>query len=168
MEYFRLFGLEPRWNPDLQDLERRFYALSRSLHPDVYARGSPQERRAALDASARLNDAYRILKDPTRRAEYLLAQHGVGEAKSPELLEEVFEWNLEVEELRAEADPGKLAAAQARFASLRSQAEADLAEKFEQADRTGKRAVLEEIRTTLHRRKYLQNLLQELAATEHA
>jgi molecular chaperone HscB len=166
MEYYRCFDLEPKWNLDVQELERRFYALSRALHPDRYGRGGPQERRAAVHASARLNDAYRVLKDPIARAEYLLQQLGVDGQESPEMLEEVFELNLALEELKCEADPGKLAAARHRFEGLRDQAVRDLAANFETYDRTGCRESLEEVRSLLTRRKYLTNLLKELAPEE--
>ena len=164
MEYYRCFGLEPKWNLDLQDLERRFYALSRALHPDRHARGSLAERRAALDASARLNDAYRTLKDPLLRAEYLLHQLGVDGRESPELLEEVFDLNLELEELKAEADPAGLVAAGSRFESLRVEADRDLTAKFAAFERSQDRALLPEIRSALSRRKYLGNLIRELSA----
>ena len=83
--------------------------LSRKWHPDRFARASAEERQQALDASAILNDGYRALKDPIKRAEYLLKEHGfdIGEQQSkdvpPELLEEVFELNMALEESDAEA-----------------------------------------------------------------
>ncbi len=166
MEYFRRFGLEPRWDLDLQDLERRFHSLSRALHPDRYARSSPQERRAALDASARLNDAWRTLKDPFLRAEYLLRELGANGPEPAEVLEEVFEWNLEREELQAEGDPQKLGKARARFDELRRETERELAARFRLYDETRQVELLGELRALVSRRKYLNNILKELAVQE--
>src|SRR5262252_6729655 len=97
--YYDFFGLEHRLNLDLRDLEQRFYSLSRQFHPDRYTLKSPAEQQYALEATAILNDAYRTLRDPLARSEYLLIENGfnVGEQGSknvpPELLEEVFELN---------------------------------------------------------------------------
>src|SRR5882724_9275403 len=130
VDYFTFFRLPRKLNLDTAALEREFYALSRKLHPDVYADRDSQEQEWSLEQSSRLNDAYRTLKDPIRRTEYLLKLEGVelegqskaateearktGEKKQivpPDLLEEVFELNMQLEELRAnkkmgEDDPG--------------------------------------------------------------
>jgi molecular chaperone HscB len=162
MEYFDRFGLEPKWDLDLQDLERRFHSLSRVLHPDRYTRASAQEQRAALEASARLNDAWRTLKDPVLRAEYLLEHLDAGGPESPELLEEVFEWNLECEQLRYEPDPQKCAAARVRFAALCRQTDQDFARKFKAYDETRARELLPDLRMLLSRRKYLKNIINNI------
>ena len=94
---------------DAQDLERRFRALSRQFHPDYFYNATPAERRASLERSSYLNDAYRTLRDPGARVEYLLGLEGfaprsaeVGSPQMPErLLEEVFALNEELEEIRA-------------------------------------------------------------------
>jgi curved DNA-binding protein CbpA len=88
-DYFEVFGLDRKLCLDLDDLQRRFYSLSRELHPDRYTRATPAERTRALEASAVLNDAYRTLRDPVARAGYLL---GTG-PMTPALTEEVFDWN---------------------------------------------------------------------------
>ena len=98
------FGLPRKLSVDTDDLQKRFYSLSREFHPDRFARGSAADQQYALDATAMLNDGYRVLRDPIKRAEYLLAQEGfdIGEQRSkdvpPELLEEVFELNMLLEE----------------------------------------------------------------------
>src|SRR5262245_46755493 len=95
--YFDFFGLPRKLNLDSKDLESRFYTLSKQWHPDRFARASVEQRRLSENATATLNDGYRILKEPVSRAEYLLKEQGldIGEQKSgnvpPELLEEVFE-----------------------------------------------------------------------------
>ena len=71
-DYFSVFGLEPRLNLDLPALEHEFHRLSRKLHPDRFARAEENEKEWSLADTALLNDAYRTLKDPLRRTEYLL------------------------------------------------------------------------------------------------
>ena len=111
--YYDFFGLEHRLHLDLKDLEKRFYALSRQYHPDRYTLKSRAEQQVALDATAVLNDAYRTLRDPLARAEYLLKENGfdIGEQGSknvpPELLDEVFELNMQLEELKMNQKMGE-------------------------------------------------------------
>jgi molecular chaperone HscB len=119
-DYFSFFGLPKKLNVDTAQLEHDFYALSRKLHPDLYARTSGDEKNWSLEKSSQLNDAYRTLKDPIARTEYLLKVEGVnfeeqsksatekarqtGELKKqaipPDMLEEVFELNMQLEEAR--------------------------------------------------------------------
>lgn len=126
-DYFSFFGLPRKLNVDSGALEREFYKLSRKLHPDVSARASEQEQEWSLQKSSQLNDAYRTLKDPIARTEYLLKLEGVqleeqskaatdqarqtGEQKKqvvpPELLEEVFELNMQLEEARMNRRTGE-------------------------------------------------------------
>ena len=75
-DFFAVFGLDRRMNLARADLEYRFYTLSRKLHPDNFYRASKEEQESSLDQSARLNDAYRTLRDPVTRAEYLLSLEG--------------------------------------------------------------------------------------------
>src|SRR5712671_3520734 len=127
VDYFTFFGLPRKLNVDLAALEKDFYLLSRKLHPDVVVQGSPMEQEWSLQQSSLLNDAYRTLKDPVRRTEYLLRIEGVeleeqskaateqarvtGEVKKqvvpPDLLEEVFELNMQLEELRMNRKMGE-------------------------------------------------------------
>ena len=120
MDYFEIFSLPPHLTLDTAALEKSFYALSRKLHPDRFAARPAAEQEAALAESSRLNDAYRTLKDPIARTEYLLKLEGIeleeqssaataaartsGTAKKqvvPEdLLEEAFELNMQLEEMR--------------------------------------------------------------------
>src|SRR5690349_213398 len=105
-DFFQFFGIERKLQIDTDDLQKRFYARSRQLHPDRFTRKSPEEQQYSLDATSLLNDAYRVLRDPMQRAEYVLKQEGfdIGEQRSkdvpPELLEEVFELNMALEEMR--------------------------------------------------------------------
>src|ERR1700691_2382645 len=110
--YFDMFGLPPKLDLDVQALEKQFYRYSRKLHPDVYARATQQEQDWSLSQASLLNDAYRTLKNPLERTKYLLKLEGVefeeargagnlNPSKVPaDLLEEVFELNMQLEELR--------------------------------------------------------------------
>jgi molecular chaperone HscB len=131
------------------------------------------ERQRALDASSALNDAYRTLKDPAKRAQYLLSLEGfeIGEQRSkdvpPELLEEVFELNMALEELRGGDDSvrSRLEQAEKNFTGMRAASDQELAELFAKYDTAPSRDVLAEIRNVLNRRKYIQNLVSEVEKT---
>jgi len=162
-DYFEFFSLPRDLNIDPADLEKRFHALSRKWHPDMFARKSPQEKEESLEASAILNDAYRTLKDPIARSQYLLKLEGfeIGEQRSkdvpPELLEEVFELNEALEE----ADLPQLEAARHKFEGMRAGLDTELQEKFKSWDEKHDRTSLTEIRGLLNRRKYITNLIAQ-------
>lgn len=169
-DYYRFLGLERRLSLDPADLQRRFYSLSRLVHPDRYLRSTANEQRFALEATALLNDAYRTLRDPVARAEYFLKEEGFdgGEQKSnnvpPEMLEEVFDLNEALEELRG-GDPSvrpQLEAARRRFRSLREDVDGDLEAQFREYDAGRQREILGSIRALLNRRRYIENLLHEV------
>src|SRR6202521_4896708 len=106
-DYFAFLGVPRKLNLDAPDLEQRFRTLSRQFHPDYFYNATPGERRASLERSSYLNDAYRTLRNPIARVEYLLGLEGFspreqGEgAKVPAtMLEEVFALNEELDEVR--------------------------------------------------------------------
>jgi molecular chaperone HscB len=106
-DYFRFMGVPRRMQLEKEELDRRFRSLSRSFHPDYFCNGSPAERLASLERASYLNDAYRTLRNPVSRMEYLLAQEGLSLADAPRtglvppsLLEDVFEFNEELDEIR--------------------------------------------------------------------
>jgi molecular chaperone HscB len=127
VDYFTFFGLPRKLNVDVAGLEREFYQLSRKLHPDLYSGAEAREQQWSLEQSSQLNDAYRTLKDPIKRTEYLLRLEGVeleeqsksateqarasGQVKKqvvpPDLLEEVFDLNMQLEELRMQKKLGE-------------------------------------------------------------
>lgn len=103
-DYFSFFGLPRKLRIDESELGRLFYALSRQFHPDYFMSASAPERQASMDRSSMLNDAYRTLRDRIGRVTYLLTLEGYKEAEKkapPDLLEEVFELNMQIEELKA-------------------------------------------------------------------
>jgi molecular chaperone HscB len=169
MDYFEFLKLPRKLAIDGKDLETRFYGLSRELHPDLHSRKSPGERQQAEESTAVLNDAYRTLRDPIARAEYLLKLEGfdIGEQTTkdvpPELLEEVFELNMALEELRAgDADAiPQLESARERFTGMRDEIDAQLRKTFAQWDSTSGRESLTTVRRLLNRRKYVTNLMAQ-------
>lgn len=171
-DYYALFGLEPKLTLSVDDLQRRFYELSRQLHPDRFTRKPEIERQYSLDASSVLNDGYRTLKDPVKRAQYLLRREGfeIGEQRSkdvpPELLEEVFELNMALEEMRGgdESARPQLEHAETSFAKMMSEVDRQLEALFVKYDHAPNRETLAEVRGVLNRRKYIQNLVDEVHA----
>jgi len=127
VDYFAFFALPYKLNLEPSNLEREYYALSRHLHPDINASSSPLEQQWSLEQSSQLNDAYRTLKDPISRTEYLLRLQGMhleeqstaateearrtGKTKKqvvpPDLLEQVFELNMRLEEARMNKKMGE-------------------------------------------------------------
>ena len=125
IDKFAVLGVPRAFDQDGAALEDRFRAVSRKLHPDRFARASPQERRFALEQTTRLNDAWRSLKDPVKRAEHLLELRGVhlaGErhekhglpvtqpvTMSPEFLEQMMEDREQLVEAKFEGGPQEVA-----------------------------------------------------------
>ena len=77
LDHFARFGLAAGWKLDRDALEDRYLAGSRRVHPDRHATADAATRRSALEHSAALNQAYAVLRDPVRRAEYLVKLGGV-------------------------------------------------------------------------------------------
>jgi molecular chaperone HscB len=195
--YFEIFSLPAKLGIDTAALEKSFYALSRRLHPDRFAARSAEEQEAALVESSRLNDAYRTLKDPIARTEYLLKLEGVeleeqsksatdtaratGTAKKqivPEdLLEEAFELNMQLEEMRAakkmgEDDPqlrSDLLAAKTGFDTKMTETQEELETLWarwdaalDASDAPAKLAARDAMVALLNRRSYLRNLVRDV------
>jgi molecular chaperone HscB len=201
VDYFSFFGLPPKLDLEVKILEKDFYDLSRRLHPDLNARADSKEQEWSLEQSSLLNDAYRTLKDPIKRTEYLLHLEGVeleeqsknaterarstGEVKKqivpPDLLEEVFELNMQLEELRmnkkmGEDDPRLIAEIGKQKVSLEAKHEALLEELRTQwktwdslIDRGHDAATIEQrakvrdkMVDVLNRRNYIRNLVRDV------
>jgi molecular chaperone HscB len=158
-EFYEALGLEPKLALDSDDLRTRFYARSRESHPDLF--GASAEDRMAL-----LNDAFRTLRHPVSRAEYFLQQKGIELSKDvpPELLEEVFELNMALEEIRGgdESARPQLESARKRFAGMQEEIDVELAAIGARHDASQGAAALEEVRSALNRRKYISNLLRDV------
>ena len=114
--YFALFGLPERYRFDQEELDAAYRSLQRVVHPDRYAAAGDAERRVALQSSARVNEAYRALKDPVGRAQYLLSLRGIdalaetNTALPTEFLQRELERREAVGEAQAARDADRLAA----------------------------------------------------------
>jgi molecular chaperone HscB len=170
MDFYRVMGLEPKLQLDTKELQQIFYARSRELHPDRFVRASKEAQAAALDESSLLNDAYRALRDPAARAEYFLKAMGLdiatqGTKNVPaELLEEVFELNMLLEELKEGGAGARPQVEQAReqFAGLLAKADGEMAALFARYDEAPDEKALQDLRQLLNRRRYITNLLRDI------
>jgi molecular chaperone HscB len=195
--YFTQFDLPPHLHIDLKALETAFYGQSRKLHPDRFASKPQAEQDAALAASSQLNDAYRTLRDPIARTEYLLSLEGVqmeeqsraatdaakasGTEKKqvapPDLLEEAFELNMQLEEMRmakkmGEDDPQTrkdLEQAQQHFTAMLAESQQQLEAlwtKWDSAvdadDAAAKDSAKDAMVALLNRRSYIRNLVRDV------
>ena len=183
-DYFRFFGLTRKLTLSANDLDQRFRGLSRQFHPDYFVNAPPAERRASLERSSYLNDAYRTLKTLISRVEYLLQIEGLA-ARSPQeasqqvpqsLLQEVFALNEELDEIRdarasgttADAVKARLETARGPIEQKRAAHEAQLEELSAKWDalvdagalEAERRPVLEALRERVLERNYINNLLE--------
>jgi molecular chaperone HscB len=195
--YFEFFDLLPKLQIDTVSLEKHFYAMSRRLHPDRFASKSAAEQEAALAESSLLNDAYRTLKDPILRTQYLLKLEGVeleeqskaatdaarasGTEKKqvvpPELLEEVFELNMQLQEMRAAKQMGEdepelrrdLMTSKDSFDAKMVETQAELERLWaawdaavDAGDEAAKARAKEAMLVLLNKRSYLRNLVRDV------
>ena len=196
-DFFAFFNLPRRLQIDIGALEKSFYALSRKLHPDRFASRSAMEQEAALTRSSLLNDAYRTLKDPIQRTQYLLSLEGVqleeqsraatdaarssGEQKKqivpPELLEEVFELNMQLAEMRAAKQMGEddpqlrqdLLAAKQHFDEKMDETQIELEslwaawdKAIDEQDNSARANAKDAMVVLLNKRSYLRNLVRDV------
>ncbi|CAN5425479.1 co-chaperone HscB [soil metagenome] len=196
-DFFTFFTLPRKLHVDTSALEKAFYTLSRKLHPDRFAAKPLAEQEAALAQSSLLNDAYRTLKDPILRTQYLLTLEGVeleeqsktateaartsGTEKKqivpPELLEEVFELNMQLQEMRAAKKMGEdepelrrdLLAAKDAFDARMVETQAELETLWTQwdtaleaGDRDTQTKARDAMVTLLNKRSYLRNLVRDV------
>ena len=188
-DYFSVFGLEQRLNLDLAALEHEFHRLSRRVHPDRFARAGDNERQWSLADTALLNDAYRTLKDPLRRTEYLLKLEGAeigeehsgrdkkGPSRAPaDLLEEVFDLNMQLEEMRMARKMGEtdaelqasLEQAKMKFDVLLEDVDGELRQQWtvwDEGDAATRKNAEKIMVALLDRRRYLSNLVRDVTET---
>src|SRR5882672_6120234 len=180
-DYFAMFEIPRKLWIEMSGLEKKFLQLSWKLHPDNYVNASPEEREISLKRSSELNDAYRTLREPVARVEYLLAIEGArveGKNKQqapPELLEEVFELNESLDGLReAKAASGdtsalrvKLDSAERNFQAKLEELDGELqgaAKEWDAAvdagvNETKGKSVMAQLNELLNRRSYIRNLV---------
>jgi len=176
-DHFAVLGVERRYDLDATALEARYKELSRKLHPDRFAKADPRARRAALQRTVQLNEAWRALKAPLERAEYLLELGGVkiatddggarsgGVAASPELLMEILELREELGDARAAKDDAKVARLGAAMRARADEAKARVAAGLTGAASAVK---LEGVARELVALRYYRRFLDEVVAHEEA
>src|SRR5258707_13243631 len=179
--YFDLFEVPGKLGIEMSAVEKKFLELSWKLHPDKFVNASSEEQELSLKNSSELNDAYRVLREPVARVEYLLELEGMrkeGEHKQqapPELLEEVFELNESLDELReAKASGGDLSSlksslesAEKNFQGKLSEVDAELQKTARQWDAAidanagdnDRKAIMVRLNELLNRRSYIRNLV---------
>lgn len=175
LTHFDRLGLPQRYDVDLKDLDRRYLAWSRELHPDYFETSGAAERTLSLTLSASLNDAYATLRDPFRRAEYLLRLLGGPSASEhrampPGFLEDVLDLRASIEAAAQEGPAGrpKLDEVRRRVEEARAESMAEAAAAFQKiADRAASgppnQADLKSVRELLNTVKYYDGLLRETA-----
>jgi molecular chaperone HscB len=184
LDHFALFDLPRKLWIEMAGLEQKFLQLSWKLHPDNFVNAPADEQERSLKRSSEVNDAYRVLRDPVARVEYLLEIEGArkeGEHKQqapPELLEEVFELNESLDELReAEETGADLAVLKARLESAEKSFQEKLGEVDEQlqvaaqqwdaaldanAGDNDRKAIMVRLNELLNRRSYIRNLVNNV------
>ena len=184
-DYFSVFELPRKLWVDMTALEQKFLQLSWKLHPDNFVNATEEEQELSLKRSSELNDAYRTLKDPVARVEYLLAIEGErkeGEKKQqapPELLEEVFELNESLDELREAKSAGSdvaglresLHVAEKHFGEKLAEVDAQMQATAKDwdaaldngADDAARKKIMARLNEHLNRRSYIRNLVMNVA-----
>jgi molecular chaperone HscB len=162
-DHFALFGLKPAYNVDSGTLEQHYRAMQSEVHPDRFANASEQERRLSMQWSSRVNEAYRVLRNPLERANYLLRLHGVealsahDTAMPADFLMEQMGWRESLEEARTETDEAVLGNLER---TLRNEYKALERRLGDAIDNRGDHA---EAALTLRKLKFVDKLLAEIA-----
>lgn len=175
-DHFEVLGLERRYHLDPAQLDARWRELSRRLHPDRFAQAPARERRFSLEQSTALNQAYKTLREPARRAEYLLRTEGfevagdegarAGEKLPTEFYEEVMEDREAL--LEAQAEGGEaVSQLAARVEARRAETVAAIERAFSDWERTGNRQALEPAVARLARLRYFARFLDEVEGGAH-
>jgi molecular chaperone HscB len=179
MDHFEVFGLPRRLGIDAAQLQRKFYELSRQSHPDFHQTASPERQAEVLEASARLNAAYRALRDPIARVEYLVRLEEGRDTKEgaavkpkapPELLEEMFEIQEALQEARAgglDAASRETLAGQrdrliARYQDEEARLRGPLSEAWDRAGADARAGVLAAFKEALATRAYLRTVIDDI------
>jgi molecular chaperone HscB len=138
-DYFELFGVNPAFSQDLDQLKQRYFELQKKVHPDYFAGGSESDRAASLRQASYVNTAYDTLKDPVLRASYLLSLAGVSldieinTAMSHDFLLKQMHWRESMEAISEKADGANGGdAAFSAFLALKAEIEQETQERTQQ------------------------------------
>ena len=167
-DYFAMLGLEERYAVDMSALERNYLERSRAVHPDRFVNAPASERVSALQQSMLLNDAYKAVKDPRARAEFLLQRHGVeigdNERLDPAFLMEVLELREELGEAKQAGDMPTLRRLEDAMVDRRDAGLARIAALFadlEEVSEGGRGHVLSAIKQQVITLRYVHRYLEE-------
>ncbi len=164
VDYFTLFGLPKEFDIDQQTLESRFIELSKLVHPDYHSTETENFQLLSLQITARINQGFEILKDPMKRAEYLLVLSG-GEDSSknkstPEgLLEYVLYLREKFEFAQADEDTGKINEIKQSVMVLKEQTEKKIFKHLRTMESADSRDTL---RKELNAIRYVNNLVKHM------
>lgn len=171
-DHFERLGLPRRFSVDPAAVERAYLARSRAVHPDFHHLGSAAEQRASIELTAALNEAYIAVKDPYRRAEYLLSLLGGPSAREEKNLDQAFlaamlDLRERIEEAKASADPAALAAIEGELTGMRDERMRAIAGQFDRydglpLDHPDRATILADIRRGLNAVKTVQSLLRDI------
>ncbi|MCA9708841.1 MAG: Fe-S protein assembly co-chaperone HscB [Myxococcales bacterium] len=166
-DHFERLGQPRRWGLDRDALEAAYLARAQQWHPDRFVDAPPGQQRQAMERSAALNEGYRVLRDPVRRAEYLCRLGGIdvdssepGTGAPPmeqAFLVEMIERREQVADARAEGD--------AALDQLRAAVEDELDEALDEAVAALEAGATPSAARALVRRRYLQRLVDEIEGT---
>lgn len=167
-DFYALLGIEERFAVDLDELEQRYLQRAREVHPDRFVNAGAGRRVSALQASMQLNDAYKTLKKPVPRAEYLLRRHGItiddNEQLDPAFLMEVLELREDLQAAKMAGQSDKLRALEQAMLERRDDALLRVAERFAvlegSSDEDGGRAILDEIKKEIILLRYIRRYLE--------
>jgi len=166
--HFALFGLPPRFALDAAALDAAYRRVQSQVHPDRHASGSDAERRVALQASARVNEAYRTLREPVARAEYLLTLNGLDprdetDTKLPlDFLERQLERREQASQAADEQDARTLQSVIDEVHSEARDLEATLGVTLDERHAYG------EARTAVRELRFLRKVAEDLAELDAA
>ena len=154
-DHFSRLGLEPTFDLDKDELDRRYFEMQRVLHPDRFATKAPSEKALSQQQATSLNESYETLKDPLSRADYMIGLEGGGAAEGSEHDGQLLQESLEMREALAEAETMEAIDALARRAAGDIEdCLAELSARFAAVD-------LEGARRQAVRLKYLRKLAEE-------
>ena len=167
MDHFERLGLPRRFSLDAAAAERAYLARSRALHPDYHQLGSSAEQAASVGLSAALNEAYTTLKDPFKRAEYLLRLEGGPSASElkdipAEFLEEMLELRMEIAGLTPDSPAAR--EMEQQLGARRDRLLAEVGQLLDGLTPENRAARLADARRLLNATKYVQNLIRDLRA----
>ena len=161
--HFELLGLPARYRVDEAALDRAYRELQNTVHPDRYAAAGDADKRLALQASARVNEAYRTLRDPVMRAEYLLSLRGVNAASEADTRLPVAFLTRQLER-REEAEEASDARDASRLAALVGEVRDDAAQVARQVERALDASDDEHARARVRELRFIAKLAEDIEA----